>query len=161
VEIKDTLKLSNRVLVEHRNAAGELLYRSEGDNLVVNGGFDWLCAQLADAASASAVMKWIGVCSDTGAVGPTDSSLTSEYADADADGLDRAAATYAHTGGTKVFTLSHTFTKGAGANKVAGKTGLFNQLAVGGTMIAAYLIPTPPTLASTDTLLITWTITLS
>lgn len=158
MDIKDTVKLSNRVTVEHRNAAGDLLYQNEGDNLVVNGGFDWLCAQIGGTALAASC-NFIGVCADTGAVGATDSSLTSEYDDD--DGLDRVAADYAHTPGTKVFTLSTTFIKGAGANKVAGKTGLFDQQAVGGTMLAAYLIPTPPTLAPTDTLLVTWTITLS
>ena len=156
-ETPERVGIRGDVLIEHRNAAGELLHREEGHNLVVDAGFDWLCAQIGGVALAVS-MGWIAVSPNLVAVDPTDTLLTDEYTD---DGMLRAVAAYAHVGGTKVFTLSKTFTKGAGAAKVAGKTALFNQLAVGGTMLAAYLIASPPTLLSTDTLAITWTVTLS
>jgi hypothetical protein len=156
-EVEAGIHLSAIVTVEIRKADGRLVYHSEGKNLVVDTGFDWLAAQIGGTALA-VPMGWIGLSANTDAVDPTDTALPGEYTD---DGMLRAVASYAHTGGTKVFTLSKTFTKGAGAVKTPGKTGLFNQLAVGGTMLAAYLIPSPPPLLSTDQLSITWTITLS
>jgi hypothetical protein len=156
---KAGIHLDNKVTIEHRNAAGDLLYREEGHNVVTDLGFDWLCAQIGGTA-LNVSMHWIAVSLSVAADDPTHTTLASEFTD---DGMERASATYAHSAGaqSKIFTLSKTFTKGAGAAKVAGKTALFNQLAVGGIMLAEYLIGSPPTLLDTDTLAITWTVTLS
>lgn len=148
-----TLGLYNLVTVEHRRN-GKLLSSQTKKNLVTDAGFDWLAALIGNAAGTPA--NYIALTSDSTAVASSDTTLTSEYA---AYNLSRAAATYAHTGGTKTLTLAKTFTSSADS-KVVAKTALFNQSS-NGSLFAAVVLSSSVTLMTNDTLTVTWTITLS
>jgi hypothetical protein len=74
------------------------------DNLILNVGFDFICNALAAASSRPAVMGYTAVGTGTTAAAATQTALVTE--------LSRKAATYAHTTGTKVFTLRTTFNAG-------------------------------------------------
>ena len=63
-----------------------------------------------------------------------------------------------HSTGTNSTTLNKIFTA-SGTHTAVQKSGTFNQLAVGGT-IGHEAVFTPVTLASSDTLSVTWTLTL-
>jgi hypothetical protein len=156
-EVEAGIHLSAIVTVEIRKADGRVVYRHQGHNLVTNAGFDWLCAAIGGTPGTYSA-HWIALSSETGDASAGDTTLTNEFADA--DGLDRAVATYAHTGGTKIFTLSKDFTKGAGTVKTPGRAALFSA-ASGATYVAGCGVPNPPPLTNTDHIVITWTITLS
>ena len=68
------------------------------------------------------------------------------------------ATTLTHSTGTNSTTLAKTFTA-SGTHTAVQMSGTFNQLAVGGT-IAHEAVFTSVTLASSDTLAVTWTLTL-
>ena len=68
------------------------------------------------------------------------------------------ATTISHSTGTNSTTLNKIFTA-SGTHTAVQMSGTFNQLAVGGT-IGHEAIFTPVTLASSDTLSVTWTLTL-
>jgi len=74
-------------------------------------------------------------------------------------GLARiGATTNNHTDDTNVTTLAHTFTASA-THTAVQLSGIFNQLAVGGTLTHENTF-TPANLVSSDTLTVTWTLTL-
>ena len=95
------------------------------DNIIVNSGFDFICAQVAGAPAA--VMQAIAL--GTGSATPVASqtALTTELA--------RQAATYAHTIGTQTFTLSSTFAAGVATGAIT-EAGVFNNTSPSsGTML--------------------------
>ena len=95
------------------------------DNIIVNGGFDFICDAIATSGTRPAVMGYIGVGTGTAAPDATDTALGTQ--------LLRKAATYAHTTGTKVFTLSSTFATGEATGAIT-EAGVFNA-ASSGTML--------------------------
>lgn len=94
------------------------------DNIIVNGGFDFICDAIANA-SRGAVMGYIEVGTGTTAPAATQTALVTA--------LNRQAATYAHTAGTKVFTLSATYAAGVATGAIT-EAGVFNA-ASSGTML--------------------------
>ena len=75
------------------------------------------------------------------------------------NGLERLlATTISHSTGTNSTTLNKIFTA-SGTHTAVQMSGTFNQLAVGGT-IGHEAVFTSVTLASSDTLAVTWTLTL-
>lgn len=96
------------------------------DNIIVNGGFDFICDAIANA-SRGAVMGYIGIGDSSTAAAATQTDLQA------ATNKVRKAATYAHTAGTKVFTLSTTFGAGTGTFGIT-EAGVFNA-ASAGTML--------------------------
>lgn len=151
--MKDNIKFTNIVTVEHVRD-GVVLSRQEKRNIVTNAGFDFVCATLGDSKLDSA--KYIALTSNATAPAAGDTTLTSEYTDS---GLARALGTYAHTGGTKTYTLAKTFTATADS-KTVSKSSLFNA-ATGGTMFAEALLDSAVTMMTNDQLTVTWTVTLS
>lgn len=119
------------------------------DNIIVNGGFDAICACIS-ATTPPAPFNYIGV--GTGSVAPavTDTALGSQSA--------RVSATYAHTAGTKVFTLTATFAAGT-ATAALTEAGVFNA-ASAGTMLDRVTFAVINKGAN-DTLTVTFTFTLS
>lgn len=102
--------------------------------------------------------RYIGLTTDTGAPAVGDTTLTSEQT---ANGLSRALATFAHTGGTTTFTLSKTFSAtGTVAN--VHKAGLFTSgtNASGGVLVADTNLNADASVANGDSLAVTWTWTL-
>lgn len=120
--------------------------------LITNGGFDYASAQFGGAASATNIAVNIALTADSTAPASTDTTLTSEYNHTSA-GLNRKAATYAHTVGASTYTLSATWT--ANGSDVlpftANKMGVFSQLS-GGTLTTETLVsPAITWNASADT----------
>ena len=126
-------------------------------NLLTNNGRDYAIAQFYTNTSAGGVgMNFIALTSDSSGADATDTALPSEIT---TNGLERAlATTISHSTGTNSTTLNKIFTA-SGTHTAVQMSGTFNQLAVGGT-IGHEAIFTSVTLASSDTLSVTWTLTL-
>jgi hypothetical protein len=98
---------------------------SRKDNIIVAGGFDFICAQVA--GTAVGIMDAIAVGTGTTTPVVSQTTLTAEVA--------RMAAAYAHTIGTQVFTLTATFAAGV-ATAAITEAGVFNSTAASsGTML--------------------------
>ena len=101
-KIKDGFKIKGSFNAVLRHKDGSVEVRRK-DNLILNGGFDFICDAIANASRGSA-MGYTAVGTGTTAVAATQTALVTE--------ISRVAATYAHTTGTKVFTLSSYFAAG-------------------------------------------------
>jgi hypothetical protein len=132
--------------------------------VITNAGRDFVAKQVSGAASATAVAKWVGITANATAPAAGDTSLTGEIATA-GGGLIRQVAVYAHTIGTASWTLTSTFTvngSDTGLPVTIAKRGIFDQLAVGGTLVYESLVtPTAVLSAVNDSLVLTDTITAS
>jgi len=125
-------------------------------NLLTNSGRDWMHAQVYTNTGAGTIGAYfIGLTTDTATPAAANTLLTSEIT---TGGLARAAGTTSHSAGTNSTTIQKTFTASATHTAVI-KAALFNQLAVGGTMAHINTF-TSVTLQSSDTLQVTWTVTL-
>ena len=122
-------------------------------NLRTTAGIDWQSAVMGNVGSQPAAMGWLALTADATAPAVGDTTLASEIT---TNGFARAAGTYAHTGGSNTFTISHTFT--ATGTQTINKEGVFNASSVG-TLGFESAEPSPPTLVSGDTLAQTVTIT--
>lgn len=125
-------------------------------NLLTNGGRDFFHAQVYTNTSAGTIGgNYIAVTANSTAPAAGDTSLTSEIT---TNGLGRAqATTRTHSAGTNTTTLAITFTA-SGAHTDVQKSGLFNASS-SGTMTHENTF-TPVTLATNDTLQVSWTLTL-
>ncbi len=103
-----------------------------------------------------AAANYIAVTEDATAPAAGDTTLTTELA---VEGFARAQATYAHTDGTAVVTLTKTFTMSGGTSRTIRNAGLFNAATVG-TMAYKTAVPSPPTMVSGDAMSATWSFTL-
>jgi hypothetical protein len=126
----------------------------KGHNLLTNAGKDVIASAVSNTATQAAACNYIALTNTaiTPAVG--DTTLSGEIA---TNGLSRAQATYAHTGGTSTYTLVKTFT--ATATQASQAAGVFNASSSGSMCFENTY--TQVTLNNTDTLTVTWTITLS
>lgn len=126
--------------------------------LKTNGGQDFQAAQMAGAASATAVSKWVALTANTTAPAATDTTLTGEIVTA---GLTRQVGTYAHTTGVNTYTITTTFTaQAADVPVTVGKRAHFTAI-TGGTMTFEVLVtPTATLSAAGDTLTLTDTVTM-
>lgn len=123
----------------------------EFDNLIVDGGFDAIAAALGDSSPARpAAFNYIAVGTDGTAAASGNTALGSQLA--------RKAATYAHTAGTKVWTLTVTFEAGEATGAIM-ESGVFNAAAAGNMLSRQTFAVVNK--AATDTLVVTWTYTLS
>lgn len=123
-------------------------------NLVTDAGFDFASKVLSDTAAQPAACNYIAVSNDATSPAAADTTLASEIA---ANGLSRAQGTFAHTAGTKTYTVSKVFT--ATGTQASQKTGLFNASSSG--TLCYEVAYTQVTVNNNDTLTVTWTITLS
>lgn len=142
--------------------AVQLLAGRLSAHLKTNAGHDFQAKQMAGAASATAVAKWIGLTADATAPAAGDTALTGEITTA-GGGLVRAAATYAHTSGTNTYTLTNTFTAN-GSDTVpvtVAKMGAFDASSAGNMPFATLLTPATATIsAAGDTVTVTQTVTM-
>src|SRR5574343_649496 len=74
------------------------------DNIIVNGGFDFVADAIGNSGSRPGVLGWIAVGTGTTAAAATQTALVTE--------LKRNAATYAHTAGTKGPTRTASYAAG-------------------------------------------------
>lgn len=141
-------------VIEHRNAKGELLHSEIAHNVITTAGRDFLHQQgYKDTGLGSVGLCYIGLSNDTLTETSASTTLSNEIT---TNGLGRAIGTYAHTAGTNTTTISKVFT--ATGSVSAQKAALFTASS-SGTMNHA-LSFTQRTLASGDTLSVTFTITL-
>lgn len=148
------------------NADPSTLYHKEvRHNLVTDAGFDFASKALSDTAAQPASCNYIALANDTsnsnvGTVAAADTTIASSgtgSTEIASNGLSRAIGTFAHSNGTKTYTVSKVFT--ATGTQASNKTGLFNASS-NGTMCYEVLY-TQVTVNNNDTLTVTWTITLS
>ena len=131
-------------------------YHDEGSNDLTTIGLNWIEDQLGDSPATDPA-KWISLSTDDTAVSAGWTEIISEIA---ANGLERAEGAYASTG-DGVWTISKTFTA-TGTHTAVQLTGLqWSATGESDNNLMAANTFTPVTLASADTLLVTWTLTLS
>lgn len=125
-------------------------------NLLTNSGRDWMHGQVyTNTAAGDRGAGYIALTTDATSPSASDTTLTSEIT---TGGLARAdATTKTHSSGTNTTTIQHTFTASATHTSVQ-KAALFNASS-SGTMAHENTF-TPVTLQSSDTLQVTWTLTL-
>jgi len=156
--IKDNAVVKGYVtIIKNEGKKDEQIICKNKPNLLTNGGRDYAIAQFYTNTSAGGVgCNFIALTSDSTGADATDTTLPSEIT---TTGLERAlATTISHSTGTNSTTLNKIFTA-SGTHTAVQMSGTFNQLAVGGTL-AHESVFTSVTLASSDTLSVTWTLTL-
>ncbi len=134
---------------------GEIFYSSTSTNLVVNAGLNWLADIMGNTStpSVNTQCNYIALTNTGITPGAADATLSGEIV---ANGLSRAQATYAHTSNATTFTLAKTFTA-TGAQ--SAQAGAVFTAASSGTMCFEDTF-TSATLATNDTLTVTWTVTI-
>ena len=156
--LKDDSRVKGFVtIIKNEGRADEQVLCKNKPNLLTNNGRDYAISQFYTNTSAGGVgMNFIALTSDSTGADAGDSTLPSEIT---TGGLERAlATTITHSTGTNSTTLAKTFTS-SGTHTAVQMSGTFNQLAVGGT-IGHESVFTSVSLASSDTLTVTWTLTL-
>jgi len=144
-------------IIKNEGRADEQILCKDKPNLLTDTGRDYAIAQFYTNTSAGGVgCNFIALTVNTAAASASSTTLTGEIT---TNGLERLlATTITHVSGTNSTTLNKIFTA-SGTHTAVQKSATFNQLAVGGQM-AHEAIFTPVTLASSDTLSVTWTLTL-
>ena len=144
-------------IIKNEGKKDEQIVCKNKPNLLTDNGRDYAIAQFYTNTSAGGVgMNFIALTSDSTGADATDTTLPSEIT---TNGLERLlATTISHSTGTNSTTLNKVFTA-SGTHTAVQMSGTFNQLAVGG-ILAHEAVFTPVTLASSDTLSVTWTLTL-
>ena len=108
-------------VITHADGSKEEITRH---NLIVAGGFDFICAAMGSTVRPSN-MAYIAVGEGKEDTSPEQTALLSE--------INRQKAEYEHSPGTKTFTLRAKFTEGIGTGALT-EAGVFNA-ASGGTML--------------------------
>lgn len=119
----ENFRLKGKCELTLRRANGDVEVMKK-DNIIVNAGFDLVCDALGKASGRPAALGYIGVGSGTTAAAAGQTALVTE--------ITRIAATYAHTAGTKEFSMTANFAKGIGTGAIT-EIAVFNA-ASGGTM---------------------------
>lgn len=142
-------------IVAH-HADGTEFYRETVENLLTTAGRDWMHSQVYTlTTSAPRGSNFIALTTDTAAPGVGDSVLASEIT---TGGLARVESNaLVHTPNTNQTLLAKTFTATA-THTAIQKSGLFTASSAGTMTHEATF--TPVTLNSSDTLTISWTVTL-
>jgi hypothetical protein len=131
-------------------------------NLLTNGGRDFFHGQCYSdlGSSGSSTFKagsaWIAVSATSFTPATNDTTLNTELTAG--TGFARMLGTYAHSTGTNATTVTGTFTASGTQNNVQS-SGLFTQLAVGGTLTHEANF-TSTNFATNDQLQISWTLNL-
>lgn len=119
----ETTRLKGRAVLTLTRPDGTTLVRRQ-DNLITNAGFDFICNAIA-ASSRPNAMNYTALGTGTTAPAASQTKLTAELA--------RKSAAYAHTSGTKEFTLTTTFGAGEATGAIT-EAGIVNG-ASGGTLL--------------------------
>lgn len=136
------------------------VYEKWQKNLLTNVGRDFLHNQgYINTSAGTRGAGFIGLTTDATTPSASDTALASELT---TNGVARAdASTKTHTTGTNVSTIQNTFTATGTVTAIA-KAALFNAAGppVNGTMVHEALFSSTVTLASGDSIAVTWTINL-
>jgi len=155
--MEDNMNIHGYVtVIKNVGTDSEEIICKDKHNLLTNSGRDWMHAQVYTNTSAGTRgAGYIGLSSNTGTPAATDTTLAGEIT---ANGLQRIdAGTKTHTAGTNSTTIQHTFTASAVHTAVV-KASLFNAASNG--FMAHINTFTAVTLQASDTLQVTWTVTL-
>jgi len=144
----DKLQLKGQVALVLKDKDGKVKQQKEVNNLIVDTGLNFICDRMKDATES--VMSHMGVGSNSTAAAAGDTDLGTLLGSREA--LDSTTV----TNNQIVFVASFEANDGTGTIEEAG---VFNA-ATGGTMLCRVLTGTI-TKSASDTLTITWTITLS
>jgi len=144
-----TLKGAMTAVLTKADGTVETRYK---DNIIVNAGFDFIADAIGKVSSRPGCMNHIAVGTGTTAAAATQTALVEEMTGG------RLAATYAHTAGTKVFTLTANFNAGVATGAIT-EVGAFNA-ATGGTMFDRLTFAVINK-GALDTLAVTLTFTMS
>ena len=119
--IQESMQLHGAMtlFISRANGDTETVYQ---DNLIVNVGFDFIAEAIGKSTSRPSVMGYIALGTGTTAAAATQSALVTE--------IDRNAATYAHTAGTKTFTFTADFLAGDATGAIT-EAGVFNAATAG------------------------------
>lgn len=128
-------------------------------NLLTNAGKDWMHAQVyTNTAAGTRGAGWVASTESTITPAVGDTTLTGEIA---TSGLSRAdATTKTHTAASNTTLIEHTFTASGAFTSVLASA-LFNASSAGTMPHIANFATGSGTLATNDTLKISWTLTLS
>ena len=155
--MEDSMNIRGYVtVIKNAGKSNEEIICMNKPNSLTNFGRDWMHAQVYTNTSAGTRgAGYIALTTNTGAPAATDTTLTGEIT---TNGLARAdASTKTHSSGTNSTTIQHTFTA-SGTHTAVQKAALFNAASSG--YMAHVNTFTPVTLQSSDTLQVTWTVTL-
>ena len=127
MDMKEKLMLKGRATFRLFDKDGNLKYEDTVENGITDDGYDLVCQLLAGVGGNK--LSHVGIGDDDTAFDPTDTDLLgTSY---------RKAGTYAHTGGTKVFTITATWGQDEPiAGTFAVKEGGVFNAASGGTMLS-------------------------
>lgn len=119
--IQESMQLHGAMtlFIPRANGDTETVYQ---DNLIVNVGFDFIADAIGKSTSRPSVMGYIALGTGTTAAAATQSALVTE--------IDRNAATYAHSAGTKTFTFTADFLAGDATGAIT-EAGVFNAATAG------------------------------
>ncbi len=145
--IKDNIKLSGNLRVAVYTENGELKNECEVSNLVVDAGLDFIASRMT--GTSSAVMSHMAIGSDDTAADAGDTALGSELGRVT---LDSATVT------DNAIAYVATFPAGTGTGAVT-EAGLFNDATTGDMLCRTVFSVINK--AAGDSMVITWTVTVS
>ena len=153
---EDSLINGYVTIIKNVGKSDEQTLCKDKHNLLTTDGRDFFHAQVYTNTSAGTQgANYIALTTDSSGADADDTTLPSEIA---TGGLERAIATgITHTDDTNVTTLVKTFTASA-THTAVQMSGTFN--AASGVTLAHEAVFTSVTLVSSDTLQVTWTLTL-
>ena len=149
MKIKDDLKISGELSIIVTDKNGHIKQSMKVPNLVVTAGKQYIASRMA--GTAAAVMSHMAIGSGTAAANANDTALGNE--------LGRAGSPlFSLQASGNTITATATFVEGVGTGAIS-EAGIFNASS-GGTMLCRTVFPVVNKQAS-DTIAITWTITIS
>jgi len=122
------------------------------DNLIVDDGWDHSADAVSTDGAQPAPAEWLGIGTGTTGAAAGDSALETEIS---TGGGERAGGTYAHSAGTKIWTLVNTwnFT----SSFAVTEAGVLNASTAGALL--SRQVFSAKNVASGDSLQVTWTFT--
>ena len=147
--LNESLKIKGHLNVKLYDEKGNLKNEVDKDNVITTVGKTYLANWLTAATQSTAFMQYMGLGTGTSAASASDTALETPLA-------TRVAGTL--TNSTNTWQNQTTFAPGINTGAVS-EAGLFSA-STGGTMMARQTFATINKLAG-DTIVFTWTITLS
>ena len=153
---EDSLSNGYVTIIKNVGKPDEQVLCKDQHNLLTTDGRDFFHAQVyTNTTAGTRGANFIALTSDSSGADAGDTTLPSEIS---TGGLERAVATtITHTNDSNVTTLVKTFTASA-THTAVQMSGTFN--AASGVTLAHEAVFTSVTLVSSDTLQVTWTLTL-
>ena len=149
MKIKDDLKISGELAIIVTDKSGHIKQSMKVPNLVVTTGKQYIASRMA--GTAAAVMSHMAIGSGTASANANNTALGNE--------LGRAGSPlFSFQASGNIITATATFVEGVGTGAIS-EAGIFNASS-GGTMLCRTVFPVVNKQAS-DTIAITWTITIS